>query len=81
MWEDIELVTQGSQEMFITTKNPNIKNNAGKLILETVRTKIELFNSKALDISVELLGKKMRSLKEENTHLKYQLEKHPHDSE
>jgi len=81
MWEDIELVTQGSQEMFITTKNPNIKNNAGKLILETVRTKIELFNSKALDISVELLGKKMRSLKKENTHLKYQLEKHPHDSE
>ncbi|QLH07206.1 hypothetical protein [Nitrosopumilus ureiphilus] len=80
MWEDIELVKQGSQEMFLTAKSDSIKNNVGKLILETVRTKIELLSSKALDISVELLGKKLRQFRDENQDLKQQLGKY-HDSE
>lgn len=76
MWSDIELVKQESQEVFLTTKSDSVKNNAGKLILETVRTKVEMLNGRVLDVSVELLGKKLREFRDENKDLKQRLESH-----
>ncbi len=76
MWSDIEFVIQGAHQMFINAKNGMSKIHAVKLILDTVKAKHELLNGRVLDVSVELLGKKLHKLKDENKVLREQLASH-----
>lgn len=79
MWNDIEFVKQEAHEMMKNTTNARTRIIAGKLMLETVRTKVELFSGSVLNVSVELLAKKMQKFREENNYLKQRLE-NTHDS-
>jgi N-glycosylase/DNA lyase len=80
MFENIDFVTDEAMQMLTTTRNDRTKIFSGKLILEAVRTKTEILSGKVLDISVELLGKKLSSMREENHNLKEKLAKSRHDS-
>lgn len=80
MFENIDYVTDEAMQMLTTTGNDKTKILSGKLILEGVRTKTEILSGKVLDISVELLSKKMRSMREENNNLQQELAESRHDS-
>lgn len=69
IWENLESLEDETKSNFYDPSG-FVKVNSKKIYLDIQKVKLELLGGKALDVSVELLGKRMRLLRDENTRLK-----------
>ena len=69
IFNKIEYVENESQKDFDDSKG-FVRINSKKIYLECQKLKANILEGKVMDISVELLGKKLRSMQEENTKLR-----------
>ena len=73
MWEDMEIVRRWCLEKIHDmwdSKNPHLMFQVGKLLHENVKTKIDFLNGGVLSLSISLLTKEVKKIKEENQALK-----------
>lgn len=68
IFDKIKLVENKAEENIDDPKG-FVKVNSLKLILEAQKLKGEILSGKAMDVSIELLGKKLRRLEDENEKL------------
>jgi len=74
MFEDIEEIQAVAKTNYDNEKG-FVRINALKIGLESIKLKEDILSGKAMDVSIELLGKKMRKLTEENNQLTGKLTK------
>ncbi len=68
MFEDIEEIQREAKKNYTHDKG-FIRINSMKIGLEAIKLKEDILSGKAMDVSIELLGKKMRRMEEENNKL------------
>ena len=73
IFEKIERVEDQAFKEFNNEKG-FVKVNSMKIVLDAQKLKSDILSGKALDVSVEQLGKKMRQVLEKNEQLNQQLE-------
>ena len=76
IFDKIEYVENESQKDFDDSKG-FVRINSKKIYLECQKLKADILEGKVMDISVELLGKKLRTMQEENRKLKQLESKSP----
>ena len=74
MFEDIDLIRRETKKDF---EDPSgfVRVNSKKIFLSTVELREKILSGKALDVSIELLGKEFRRLREDKEKLETELNK------